>query len=239
MSNKSKKVKEEKEVKVKEENNLLGWLPLISCKSENQKRLVKQIENKDIVICSGPAGTGKTYLALLKAFHLLRSQPARFDNIILVKSVTTVKRESLGFLPGNTEEKMDPYMFSYTWLIDKIFKKEGKSKQLMEKGMIKWLPLAFIRGINIDRSIVILDETQNIDIDLFRTIITRLGEDSKIIFLGDSEQIDLDKRSLSCLNKIMNIFEESSDVGIVRLTEEDCVRNKKIPMILEKLKDIK
>ena len=151
----------------------------------------------------------------------------------MIKSVTVVKSEEIGFIPGSAQEKMDPFMYSFTCLIDKLFDNKGTTKRLLSAGVIEWLPLAFVRGINIDNSIVILDETQNISTDLFKTIVTRLGKDSKIIFLGDTEQIDMKEKHKSCLAKICDMFKESEFVKIVKFDETDCVRNKIIPQILQ------
>ena len=212
-------------------------LPPLKCKNSNQKLLAAAIKNKDVVMCTGPAGCGKTHVALLQALLLLNKEPDNYDKIVLIKSVTTVKEEAIGFIPGSVEEKMDPYMFSFTYLIDKIFNKKGKSKDLIGSGLVEVMPLAFIRGVNIERAIIIIDEAQNLTMDLFKTTITRLGEGSKIILLGDIEQIDMDRKSNSGFEKLCNLFNESNIVKIVRFTDEDCVRNPIIPEILKTLRE--
>ena len=214
----------------------LDKLPKINCKTPNQKLLCKAIKEHDIVICTGPAGTGKSHVSLLQALHLLKKEE-HYKQIVLVKSVTSVKEESIGFIPGTVEEKMAPYMFSFTYLIDKIFEKKGKANKLMEDGIIEVLPLAFIRGINIENAIVIVDEFQNISTDLFKTIISRLSEGSKMIFLGDTEQIDVKDKKTSCVEKICEVFKDSEYLKIVQLTDQDCVRNKIIPAILKTLRE--
>ena len=225
-----KKVKEQEVV---EKKNPLEGLPHLICKNKNQELLAKAIKKHDVSIGIGPSGVGKTYIALLQAFDLARKNPDKYKSIVLIKSVTVVNSEEIGFVPGSAQEKMDPFMYSFTNLIDKIFDYKGKTKKLLSEGVIEWLPLAFVRGINIDNSIVILDETQNITTDLFKTIITRLGKDSKIIFLGDTEQIDMKNKNKSCLAKICDIFKDSEFVKIVKFEETDCVRNKIIPQILQ------
>lgn len=204
-----------------------------SPKNEKQSELIRMIENKEVSIITGPAGTGKTYVALATALSMLNET---YKQVVLVKSVTTIPGEEIGFLKGGMEEKMEPFMMSFMWNIEKICGK-GSSKSLVDKKMVEVLPLAYVRGLSIDNSIVILDECQNLDSHTFKTIISRIGEDSKYIFLGDVEQIDRRKKQESCLQKVMDIFAESSIVGTLEFTDADCVRNPIIPKILTKLRD--
>ena len=152
-------MKKGKELQAKEvlDYKPLDKLPKINCKTPNQKLLCKAIKENEIVICTGPAGTGKTHVSLLQSLHLLKKED-QFKQIILVKSVTSVKEESIGFIPGTVDEKMAPYMYSFTYLLDKIFEKKGKASKLMSDGVIEVLPLAFIRGINIENAIIAIDE---------------------------------------------------------------------------------
>lgn len=202
-------------------------------KNEKQEELVRMIEDKEVVLATGVAGTGKTFVTLATALSLLGD---RYKQIILVKSVTTLPGEEIGFLKGDMEQKMEPFIMSYTWNIDKICG-EGSAKALMEKKIIKILPLAYIRGLSIDNSIVIIDESQNIDSHTFKTMMTRIGDNSKYIFLGDIEQIDRKKKVDSCLQTVMAIFEDSDIIGTIRFTDEDCVRNPIIPKILSTLRE--
>ena len=107
----------------------------------------------------------------------------------------------------------------------------------MEKKIVEVSPLAYARGLSIDNSIVIIDEAQNIDAHTFKTIITRIGEDSKYIFLGDTEQIDRRRKGESCLSQVISLFKDSDLVGCIEFTDDDCVRNPIIPKILTKLRD--
>lgn len=198
-----------------------------------QAELTKLIEQKEIVVCTGPAGTGKTFVTLSTALSMLGE---KYKSIMLIKSLTTIPGEALGFIPGSVNEKMDPYIMSYTWNIDKILGQKGGAKSLMAKGLIELMPLAFIRGISIDNTIVIIDETQNIDKHTFKTIISRIGEDSKYVFLGDIEQIDRRNKHESCLLDAINIFRDSDLIGTVEFEDSDCVRNPIIPKILEELR---
>lgn len=204
-----------------------------SPKNEKQKLFSELIEDKEIVIAVGSSGVGKTYVALATALLLLNEG---YDKIVLIKSVTTIQGEDIGFIPGNLKEKMDPFLQSYFGNIDKICGKDA-SKRLEEKDLLEILPIAYIRGLSIDNSIVIVDEAQNIDRHTFKTIITRIGTNSKYIFLGDVEQIDRRFASESCLEQVLKIFEDDDEVGTVAFEDSDCVRNPIIPKILEKLRE--
>lgn len=201
-------------------------------KNDKQRKFGDLIYDKEVTIALGPAGSGKTYVALANALSLLG---AKYKKIYLIKSVTSIPGEELGFLPGEVDEKMAPYIMSYTWNIDKICG-EGSAKSLMGKKLVEILPLAYIRGLSIDESIVIIDEAQNIDKHTFKTIMTRIGTDSKYIFLGDIEQIDRKKKQESCLEPVLEIFKDSSLIGTIEFTDEDCVRNPLIPKILQALR---
>ena len=202
-------------------------------KNQKQQQLVNLIEDKEVILATGVAGTGKTYVALATALSLLGPI---YKKVVLVKSVTTLPGEEIGFLKGGMEQKMEPFVMSYVWNIDKICG-QGSASSLMSKKIVEVLPLAFIRGLSIDNSIVIIDEAQNIDAHTFKTMMTRIGEDSKYIFLGDVEQIDRKKKSESCLQKVMDIFKDSPIIGTIEFTDEDCVRNPIIPKILSILRE--
>ena len=202
-------------------------------KNEKQQELVNLIKKKEIIIASGPAGTGKTFVALATALSLLGEI---YKRIILVKSVTTIPGEEIGFLKGSMEQKMEPFVMSYMWNIDKICG-ENASQELLNKKLLDVLPLAYIRGLSIDDSIVIIDESQNLDPHTFKSIITRIGDNSKYIFLGDTEQIDRRKKNESCLQQVLDIFEEDKLIGTLQFTDKDCVRNPIIPKILNKLRE--
>lgn len=204
-----------------------------NAKNQKQQRLVNLIEDKEVILATGVAGTGKTYVALATALSLLGPI---YKKVVLVKSVTTLPGEEIGFLKGGMEQKMEPFVMSYVWNIDKICG-QGSASSLMNKKIVEVLPLAFIRGLSIDNSIVIIDEAQNIDAHTFKTMMTRIGEDSKYIFLGDVEQIDRKKKSESCLQKVMDIFKDSPIIGTIEFTDEDCVRNPIIPKILSVLRE--
>lgn len=204
-----------------------------SAKNEKQQELIDLIKKKEITIVSGPSGTGKTYVTLATALSLLGET---YKRIILVKSVTTIPGEEIGFLKGDMEQKMEPFVMSYMWNIDKICGPDS-SNTLLTKKLIEILPLAYIRGLSIDNSIVIIDEAQNIDNHTFKSIVTRIGDQSKYILLGDTEQIDRKKKNDSCLQQVLDIFAEDELIGTMIFTDEDCVRNPIIPKVLNKLRE--
>ena len=207
----------------------------IKCLNEKQKKLRRAIEEKDVVISTGPAGTGRTYMSLLTALHIMKTEP-RYRKLILVKSLQTIKGEDVGYLPGNLWEKMEPYMFSFTGNLDKIFHSPSITKGLIEKGVIEIFPITYIRGVTMDNCIVIVDEAQNLSMHTFRTIITRIGRNCKMVFLGDTEQIDLKDKDMSCLARVAELFEDQEYAGSVVFEDQDSVRNPIIPELLKLLK---
>jgi phosphate starvation-inducible PhoH-like protein len=201
-------------------------------RNKKQEDLYKAIRSEEIVLAKGVAGTGKTYVTLAAALSLLGPV---YKQIILVKSVTAIPGEEIGFYKGTLEEKMAPVMMSFTWTIDKLCGRNA-SKDLMDKGIIQVIPLAVFRGLSIDSAIVIVDELQNLALDTFRTVITRIGTDCKYVFLGDTEQTDRGKKKDSCMQLVVDLFANSNLIKVVEFGDEDCVRNPKIPAILNILR---
>lgn len=204
-----------------------------SPKNDKQTQFVNLIKRKEVILATGPAGTGKTFCALAAALSLLGET---YKQVILIKSVTTIPGEEIGFIPGSMDQKMEPFIMSYLWNIDKICGK-GSAKKLLDKKIVEVLPLAYIRGLSIDNAIVIIDESQNIDKHTFKTLMTRIGSESKYIFLGDVEQIDRKRKDESCLGTVMDIFNDSNIIGTLEFKDADCVRNPIIPEILTKLRE--
>ena len=214
--------------------NLMDKLTIhLKCKTPNQKEFVRLIKSKEIIICSGFPGTGKTYVACAAALDMLKHDP-KIKKIVLVKSVTTIEDEEIGYLKGTMEEKMKPFMYSFIHNFEKIIGKQWV-ESLRQAGIIEEMPLAYIRGINIDEAIVIIDEAQNITKKKAKSIMTRLGENSKMIFLGDTEQIDLKgaKVKESSLDFMVRRFKDKEDFGTIAFGEEDIVRHRLIKTILE------
>lgn len=203
-------------------------------KNEKQSLLIDIINEKEVILVKGVPGSGKTICSLGAALNLLGNI---YKKIIIVKSVTTLPNESIGYLKGDLSSKMEPFMFSFKWNIEKLCG-EGSFDKLIDKKLIEILPLAYVRGITIDNAIVIFDEVQNTSIHIFRTMMSRIGENAKYILLGDTEQIDLKKKEESCLQEIFNLFKDESYIGTVEFNDDDCVRNPIIPKILQKLKEV-
>lgn len=235
MSGKTRKVKNTKSQLEYVEDEKKLHVKQIKCMNSRQKEFLNSINSSEISICVGPAGCGKTYLALWQGLKYLEKN--QFDGITLVKSVTPLPGEDVGYLPGNAQDKLEPFILSYTGNIDKLIG-EPMRKKLMNEGKIKVQPLAYIRGINIDNQFVILDECQNLTMSVFKSIITRIGKNSKYVIMGDVDQIDLKNRKTSILQKALNIFKDDEKVGTIEFTPDDCVRNPIIPHILDKLKEI-
>jgi phosphate starvation-inducible PhoH-like protein len=205
-------------------------------KNKNQKIFGDLIENKEVIICSGPAGTGKTYVACAQALKLIKSDD-RFKKIYIVKSVTTLKDEEIGFLKGTMEEKMEPFVYSFIHNFEKVTNRSVISF-MRSSGTIQIMPIAYLRGINFDDCIVLIDECQNITPDNMHTIMTRLGSNCKMIFLGDTAQIDLKNKRNSSLRLIMEKFASVEEFGVVEFSDEDIVRNPLIKKIETVFKEI-
>ncbi len=226
--------------KTNQDENVDSWLPPaqtyltkinfdLKCKNERQRQFVRLINSKDITICAGPAGTGKTYVACAEALKLLSKRPDVYRKIIIVKSVTVLEGEEIGFLKGTMKEKMEPYMISFMDNFHKIIGKE-LTRSLEAQELIEIMPLAYIRGRSIDNTIIIVDEAQNISLKNMRSTMTRLGENSKMIIVGDTKQIDIRKNEVSSLEKVVHYFKDIEEIGIMEFHREDIVRN---PLIIK------
>ena len=209
----------------------------VASKNDSQKQLIKSIKNNEITICSGPAGTGKTYVAIAYALSLLRKSSNRYKKIYLVKSVTTLKNEELGYLKGGLREKIDPFMWSFYINIEKIILK-STLEELINQGLVEPFPLAYMRGASLDDCIIIADEMQNVSLDNARTLITRIGSNSKIILLGDRNQIDLKNKNESSLDVLLKLFKDVENFGVISMSDEDTnIRNPLINIIEDKFKE--
>jgi len=206
----------------------------IIAKNESQKKLIQSIKQNEITICAGPAGTGKTYVALALALSLLRKESNRYKTIYLVKSVTTLKGEEVGFIKGDLMDKIEPAMWSYYINIEKMILKSTLT-QLIMQDIIQPAPLAYIKGSSLDDCIIIADEMQNVSLDNSRTLLTRIGSNSKMIVLGDIKQIDLKNKRDSSLEVLLKLFNGVSNIGVVEMSKEDTnVRNPLINVIESK-----
>ena len=201
--------------------------------SENQKTYYEELSKNEITICSGPAGVGKSFVAMRAAVDLLMDQSNSYEKIIIVRPAVEAE-EKLGSLPGNLEEKLDPYIFPSYYLLNKIIGKESREK-LKQNEIIEVFALAYMRGMNIDNSILIFEEAQNSTPSQMKLLLTRIGFNSKFFISGDIEQTDRYKdKTQSGLYDALNRFNNILDIGTFVFNNEDVIRNPLISKILEK-----
>jgi len=201
----------------------------IAPRTLGQKKYAQAVSKHDIVFSIGPAGTGKTYLAVAMAVADLKRKAVQ--RIILARPAVEAG-ESLGFLPGDVRAKVDPYLRPvYDALHDMI--EPEKAKKLIELGVIEIVPLAFMRGRTLNRSFVILDEAQNTTTAQMKMFLTRLGEGSKAIITGDITQIDLDKSKQSGLITAQRILKGIREIAFVHLDEKDVVRHRLVMEVIK------
>ena len=197
-------------------------------KTQGQKRYLEAIRQHDIVIGIGPAGTGKTYLAMAMAVNALRSD--RVGRIILCRPAVEAG-EALGFLPGTLEEKVSPYLRPlYDALYDMMDPDEIQRN--MERGVIEIAPLAYMRGRTLNNAFVILDEAQNATSEQMLMFLTRMGFDSKVVITGDITQVDLPGHKTSGLIEVQGILKDIPGLGIIYFNEHDVVRHELVQKII-------
>jgi phosphate starvation-inducible PhoH-like protein len=204
--------------------------------SESQKEYYNILKESEITICSGPAGVGKSYIAMKAAVDLLSDPNNSYEKIIIVRPAVEAE-EKLGSLPGNVEEKLDPYIFPSYYLLNKIIGKETR-EQLKNLEIIEVFALAYMRGMNIDNSILIFEEAQNCTPKQMKLLLTRIGFNSKFFISGDLEQTDRYKdKTHSGLWDAINKFREIDNIGVFEFKDSDIVRNPIITKILAKYED--
>jgi len=201
--------------------------------SSNQKEYYEILKSNQITICSGPAGVGKSYIAMKAAVDLLIDKNNSYEKIIIVRPAVEAE-EKLGSLPGGLEEKLDPYIFPSYYLLNKIIGKDSREK-LKEAEVIEVFALAYMRGMNIDNSILIFEEAQNASPNQMKLLLTRIGFNSKFFISGDIEQTDRYKhKEQSGLYDALRKFKDIDDVGTFEFNDKDIVRNPLISKILQK-----
>ena len=201
--------------------------------SDNQKDYYDILINNQITICSGPAGVGKSYISMKAAVDLLMDTNNAYEKLIIVRPAVEAE-EKLGSLPGNLEEKLDPYIFPSYYLLNKIIGKEAREK-LKEAEVIEVFALAYMRGMNIDNSILIFEEGQNATPNQMKLLLTRIGFNSKFFISGDLEQTDRYKdKKQSGLYDALQRFNGIDDIGIYDFRNAKNVRNPLISKILVK-----
>ena len=207
---------------------------IIKAKTFNQKRLVESMRKNDLVFAIGPAGTGKTYTGVALAVNALKEKQVK--RIVLTRPAVEAG-ENLGFLHGDLNEKLDPYMQPlYDALRDMI--PSEKLKSHIEKGIIQIAPLAFMRGRTLDNAFVILDEAQNSTHSQMKMFLTRMGKNAKFMITGDPGQIDLPRRMISGLKEALLILKNAKGIGIIYLDDKDVIRHPLVKKIIDAYKTI-
>lgn len=207
---------------------------MIKARTANQRKMVDSIVKNDVLFAIGPAGTGKTYTAVALAVRALKNKEIK--RIILTRPAVEAG-ESLGFLPGDLKEKVDPYLRPLYDALDDMLPAE-KLKLYLENRTIEIAPLAFMRGRTLDNCFVILDEAQNSTDLQLKMFLTRMGPTAKFIVTGDVTQIDLPKKQMSGLFNALRILDDIPGIDIIYLTGEDVVRHKLVKRILKAYGDI-
>jgi phosphate starvation-inducible PhoH-like protein len=216
------------EIMAQELSTPVPMIRSIKPRTVGQKLYINAIGEYDIVFSIGPAGTGKTYLAVAAAVSALKEK--EFNRIVLVRPAVEAG-ESLGFLPGDIRAKVDPYLRPVYDALHEMMHAE-KIKKLIELGVIEILPLAFMRGRTLNHTFVILDEAQNTTTAQMKMFLTRLGEGSKAVITGDITQIDLDGKKESGLVVIQRILKGISGIKFVYLSDKDVVRHPLVQKII-------
>lgn len=202
-------------------------------KTFNQQKYIRSLEKNTLVFATGPAGTGKTYLAVAYATNLFKKNLIK--KIVITRPVVEAG-ESLGFLPGDLKEKVDPYLVP---IYDCLYEMLGKEQTdiLIEKNIIEIAPLAYMRGRTLENSFIILDEAQNTTTQQMKMFLTRLGFNSKMVVTGDSSQIDLKYNVKSGLIDAISRLQNIDDICIIKLDKIDVIRNPIVQKIIERYED--
>ncbi len=201
----------------------------IKCKTLGQKRYLQALKTHELVFGVGPAGTGKTYLAVAMAVVAFKNKEV--ERIILTRPAVEAG-EKLGFLPGDLQNKVDPYLRPLYDALQEFFGLETY-KQLMERGAIEVAPLAYMRGRTLNNAFIILDEAQNCSIEQMKMFLTRFGEGSRIVVTGDVTQIDLPKERTSGLVHAIRVLDGVEGIAVVKLTHKDVVRHELVQRIIQ------
>ncbi len=201
----------------------------IFLKTIRQELYLKTLEEKDLTFSIGSAGSGKTFLAVALAVKMLKKRSC--EKIILSRPAVEAG-ESLGYLPGDLKEKVDPYLRPlYDALYEMLGQKE--TENLINKGVIEIAPLAYMRGRTLDNAFVILDEAQNASLNQLKMFLTRLGFNSKMVVTGDISQVDLKNKNDSGLKKSIDLLKNIKGVGIIEFEKEDVIRHPLVQKIIE------
>jgi len=203
---------------------------VIKAKTENQRRMMRDVSKNDMLFAIGPAGTGKTYTAVALAVKALKNREVK--RIILTRPAVEAG-ENLGFLPGDLKEKLDPYMQPLYDALNDMIPSE-KLNQFIESRTIQIAPLAFMRGRTLDNAFVILDEAQNTTESQMKMFLTRMGANAKFIITGDATQVDLPSKQPSGLLQAIRLLKKVEGISIIELDNTDVIRHKLVRAIIEK-----
>ena len=206
-----------------------GALRRVYPRTQGQAEYVNLLQTHDMVFCTGSAGSGKTYLAVAEALRLILTH--KKSKLIITRPVVEAG-ESLGFLPGDLEDKIDPYLRALRDAMETILPPESV-RRLFEAGIVEVAPLAYMRGRTLNNAVVILDEAQNTTCAQMKMFLTRMGENTKLFVTGDPSQIDLPKKVESGLMHSISILYKIEDIGFMELTAEDVVRNPLVKKIVK------
>jgi phosphate starvation-inducible PhoH-like protein len=218
-----------KESTINLKQDLLSQIKIdLKHKNETQKKLTQSIKSGDVTVCIGPAGTGKTLLSVAEALLLLKAHPDKYHDIKLVKSIVQLKDEDLGTLPGDEKDKLKFIMMSF---LDAFYQLIGEelTDKLIEVGYIKMEVFGSVRGRSIPNCILLFDEFQNVNDGNAKTLLTRFSENTKVVILGDANQVDLKKKedsSLSELVRMVKLLPEEQGVSVIEFSEEEIVRHR-------------
>jgi len=203
----------------------------------NQKKYYDTLLENEITICSGPAGVGKSYLVMKAAIDLIMNPETPYEKIIIVRPAVESSDSKLGSLPGDLREKMDPYIYASFYLLNKIIGKES-TKSLEENGFIEIMSLSFMRGINVDNAILVVEEAQNSTPAEMKMVLTRIGFNSKFFISGDIDQSDKFKqKEKSGLYDAIHRLKDIKDIEIFQFGPDDVVRNPIIKEILKRYEE--
>ena len=214
---------------INQEINIKTPKKSIILRGKNQKSYIKNIQNKDINFGIGPAGTGKTYLAVAAAVDALLKE--KVDRIILIRPAVEAG-EKLGFLPGDLSQKVDPYLRP---LYDALYEMLGmeKTEKLLAKGIVEIAPLAYMRGRTLNNSFIIVDESQNTTKEQMKMVLTRMGFGSCLVINGDLTQIDLPKNIKSGLSHVIDVLQDTDGIGFTNFSSGDVVRHPLVRKVID------
>ena len=216
-------------------SSLIHFYQPFKCRNKVQKDLLTLINKKEIVIASGPAGVGKSYVTIARALELLKDKASLHKKIIITKPAVEAD-EHHGFIPGNLREKMEPYVASTLDIIDELIGKQNRLA-LEEQGVLLVQPLAFIRGKSINNTILVMEEAQNMTPKQMKTLLTRIGHDSKFIISGDLDQSDkFQNVTQSGLYDAIKRHKNIDEIGFIEFTTDEIVRHPVISKILANYK---